>query len=832
MSACDVYSKALFRVGHGYPLWDPEPTKHGEVRVGDVGFLADGALFRLFNVLAPADDAVQTKYGVYKGYEPFKRKTDYGNNNERHIGPGPVCSKTVKHLGASGSLSVQGAGASFEFECIDEQGALLVLKEGAHRNVMLPSRRLANYMSRNLAKWVLFAQDDNDVAVQKEAIMLVTGVIKTTEWAIAAFVHHGRSAKVAFDAQAASIGKAAFSLTSSMTVSTAPEQKVGPSSRFNTGDPKSPKSGKQQTEAQSGGQKHQKQSGKQRPQKQSEKQQGKRPMKNNKRNQQQEATHDSEDDNDDQNNDDGDRSASHVVEPKRDQCVFVNYYKVKYRLGFWPRVLKAAAGDPDLPPGPDDDHNEGSASARNGDDVTDEDVEIEHFPVFEKAYDPVEFLLDYILKYSEANMAIAHDQDILRLCQQHNTEIPNNIPEFLEIVRPLIEVNEDGLGILSLEDFSFNEADGTNDQAIAVTSHDPAKYDTSKGEDDVHKSDDKVEWKVGGFGDSRTLDEHTGGICALAYSPNGRYIATGSENAIVTIWDAQSGRRLHTCEQHMDAVCSLAFSPDSTQVVSGSRDGTAIVWGIADGALVIMLRGHQGFVYSVSWSPDNKTIATGSVDFTMRLWDASTGAQRSISDDHSGIVMLVAFSPDSTRVVSAGADYSARVWDATNGQQISVYEGHEGIIYSMAFSPDSRRIVSGSDDGTARIWYAQSADELVALHKHDGSVWAVAFSLDLKKVLSAASDGTVEASDSYTGESLLSIGADGSLINMAAFSHDGKRICASLADNTIKVWNAETGAEVSTLTGHTDKVSLLQFAPNGQQIVSASDDGTLRLWNV
>lgn len=105
-SACDVYAQQLFRLKHGYPLWDPEPTKHGEVLVGDVGFINEGAFYRLFNATLPPGDPLN-KYGVPDGYEPLQLGTDYGRvTRTDDISPGPLCSQTVKCLSASAQITV------------------------------------------------------------------------------------------------------------------------------------------------------------------------------------------------------------------------------------------------------------------------------------------------------------------------------------------------------------------------------------------------------------------------------------------------------------------------------------------------------------------------------------------------------------------------------------------------------------------------------------------------------------------------------------------------------------------------------------------------------
>lgn len=107
MSAAKVYAEQLFRLGHGYPLWDPEPTKHGEVLIGDVGFIFEGSFHRLFNATKKShEDGANKEFGVPDGFKPFTM-SDYGHEKKPGcLIPGPLCSKTVKHTSANAQLSV------------------------------------------------------------------------------------------------------------------------------------------------------------------------------------------------------------------------------------------------------------------------------------------------------------------------------------------------------------------------------------------------------------------------------------------------------------------------------------------------------------------------------------------------------------------------------------------------------------------------------------------------------------------------------------------------------------------------------------------------------
>ena len=166
------------------------------------------------------------------------------------------------------------------------------------------------------------------------------------------------------------------------------------------------------------------------------------------------------------------------------------------------------------------------------------------------------------------------------------------------------------------------------------------------------------------------------------------------------------GTTLYTYGGHSGVVATVAWSPDGKRIASGSTDGTVQVWDASNGGNAYAYHGHASSVNAVAWSPDGHRIASGSTDQTVQVWDASNGGNAYTYHGHAGFVNAVAWSPDGKSIVSGSSDRTVQVWGATSGGHIYTYHGHAGFVNAVAWSPDGKYIVSGSSDQTVRVWNA------------------------------------------------------------------------------------------------------------------------------
>ena len=229
-----------------------------------------------------------------------------------------------------------------------------------------------------------------------------------------------------------------------------------------------------------------------------------------------------------------------------------------------------------------------------------------------------------------------------------------------------------------------------------------------------HGSEDQTAklWDTASGECLHTLTGHSGPVTSVAFSPDGRWVATASANQTTRVWETATGKYLFTLRGHNNGVFAVAFSPDGRRLVTGGNDNTARVWDAGSGKQLLVLRGHDGWVTSVAYSANGRQIVTGSSDMTATVWDAICGVKSLTLKGHSGEVWGVAFSPDGRRIVTGSYDLTAKVWDASSGQDLLTLNGHTKALGAAAFSPDGQRIATCSGDLTAKVWQVASADQV------------------------------------------------------------------------------------------------------------------------
>ncbi|WP_396784875.1 hypothetical protein [Microbispora sp. H10670] len=351
---------------------------------------------------------------------------------------------------------------------------------------------------------------------------------------------------------------------------------------------------------------------------------------------------------------------------------------------------------------------------------------------------------------------------------------------------------------------------------------------------------------------STPLTGHTAPVYAVAFSPDGRTMATGARDNTIRLWNVSDPARPTPLGRpltgHTSWVYWLQFSPDGRTLASASRDLTARLWDVRDPAHPRQwgppLTGHTNYVFSVSFSKDGRTLVTASQDRTLRLWEVTDPAHpaplgRPLTGD-TDPVASAAFSPDGRTVASAGHDHTIRLWNVTDRTHPSPWRppltGHTDAVYAVAFSPDSRTLASVGNDNNVRFWDVSDPAHAAALGRplsgHTNTILAVAFSPDGRTLATGGADNTVRLWDVTDPAHPAALGAPltghTGFIVWAAFSPDGRTLASASVDRTVRLWNLPR----TFLAGHTGTVNAVTYSPDGHTLASASNDRTVRLWDL
>lgn len=292
---------------------------------------------------------------------------------------------------------------------------------------------------------------------------------------------------------------------------------------------------------------------------------------------------------------------------------------------------------------------------------------------------------------------------------------------------------------------------------------------------------------------TRFLAGHTDNIQNLALSPDGKTIASASDDGTVKLWelDGDSNSAIKEIKDQGGWVRAVVFLSDR-QIITAGQDRNIKIIDIASGKVVKTLSGHTNLINNLAISPANDLLVSGSYDNTVNIWQISTGKLLRSLKGHTDKIFGLAISPDGTKIVSASRDKNLKIWDVKTGENLKTLVGHIAAVTCVVFTPDGKQVISAGNDKSIRVWDIATGNQQFILTGHKEVIGAIAITSDGKYLVSGGKENP----------------------------------------DSIHLWNLKTRALIGDLIGHKDLVTSLVISPDNLKLISSSQDQSINIWDL